>query len=167
MVEGGQTALGVQEMILEETGKAMLANDFDAFAHCFALPHTIETPDRKTVLKTRAALQDVFDLVLEDYRKRGVTNLIRICEIAEYRGPLRIEATYMTHVMSGNLRVLDPYPSFCVLELIEDRWQISASQYALDKATTVGRALETRMGAASPTSGIRHTKAATTDERKN
>jgi len=133
-------------MLLEKTGKAMLSGDFKAFMRCFALPHIIETPDKKTVLKTRSAMREVFNTVVQEYADRGVTDLIRICEVAEYRGPFRVEATHITHMMSGNHRVQDPFPGFSVLEFIEGRWQVSSSQYAVDKTTTVGRALEAGIG---------------------
>lgn len=141
----GYTARQISEHLLEVTGKALLSNDFDAFAPCFHLPHVIETPDKKTILKTRAALQEVFARVAQDYAERNITNLVRICEVAEFRGPFRIEATHVTHMMSGNLRVLDPFPNYSVLEYIDARWQISSSQYAVDKKTTVGRALSRRL----------------------
>lgn len=152
-------------MLLEKTAKAMLSGDFDTFALCFALPHVIETPDKKTILKSRAALREVFDSVVEDYANRRITDLIRICEVAEYRGPFRIEATHITHMMSGHFRVQDPFPSFSVLEYIEDRWQISSSQYAVDKTTTVGRALDAGMGSAD--AAIPEQRDASTDKKEN
>jgi hypothetical protein len=143
-LSGGETSCEISELLLEVTAKAMLGNDFDAFARCFHLPHVIETPDRKTVLKSTAALRAVFDTVVADYANRGVTRLIRVCEVSEFRGPFRIEATHITHMMAGNLRVADPFPCFSVLEFIEDRWQCTSSQYAVDRRTTVGRALDAR-----------------------
>ena len=138
---GPDTAKEICEGHLETTGRALLARDFEAFAACFDLPHTIETPDRKTVLKTLAALRSVFDRVCEDYQYRRVTDLMRFIEVAEFRGPNRIEVMYVTHMMSGSHRVVDPFPCYSVVERIGDSWLISASQYAVDESTTVGRAL--------------------------
>lgn len=137
----GKTAIEISERLLELTGKALLGNDFDSFALHFHVPHTIETPDRKTVLKTRAALEAVFDTVVQDYADRQVTKLIRFCEVAEFRGPFKVEATHISHMMCGDLRVMDPYPSFTVLEFIDGRWKATSSQYAVDGNTNVGRAL--------------------------
>ncbi len=139
----GYTAKDISEMLLEVTGTALLSNDFEMFERCFLLPHVVETPDKKTVLKTQSALRTVFERVVQDYANRNITDLIRICEVAEFRGPFRIEATHITHMMSGHQRVMEPFPSFSVLEFVENRWQISASQYAVDQKTTVGRALST------------------------
>lgn len=128
-------------MLLELTGNAMLCNNFDRFALCFHLPHTIETADNKRVLKTKQDLRNVFENVLHDMRTRQVTALVRYCEVAEYRTDTRIEATHISHMMSGDLRVVDPFPVFSVLEFVDGHWQIMSSQYAVDNQTTVGRAI--------------------------
>ena len=136
-----QTAFEVSEMPLETTRVAIFNGDFDAFAACVHLPHLMESAEDKKVLKTREDLRDVFLSVTEDIARKRVTNLVRICEIAEYRGNTRIKATHMTHMMSGDQRVKEPFPSLSIIELIDGIWKVSASQYAVDKTTTVGRAL--------------------------
>lgn len=141
----GKTAAEVSEMLLERTATSLLSNDFDLFARCFYVPHVIETPDRKTILKTTGALREVFGHVVQDYADRNVTKLLRICEMAEFRGPLKIVAMHVTHMFSGNLRVMDPFPTYGVLEFIDNRWQATSSQYAVDSKTTVGRALTRTM----------------------
>lgn len=136
-----QTAFEVSEMLLETTRVAIFNGDFDAFAACFHLSHLMESAGDKKVLKTREDLRDVFLSVTEDIARKRVTNLVRICEIAEYRGDPRIKATHMTHMMSGDQRVKEPFPSLYIIELIDGIWKVSASQYAVDKTTTVERPL--------------------------
>ena len=137
----GQTAKEISEMLLELTGDALLSGNFETLAACFHLPHTIETPDHKRVLHSRRDLQTVFDSVTDDYRRKRITKLVRICEVAEFKSETRVEATHITHMMSGDQRVGDPFPNFSVLEFIDGRWQVTASQYAVDNQTTVGRAI--------------------------
>ncbi len=137
----GQTAQQISEMLLELTGTALLTNNFSLFSQCFHLPHLIETADSKRELETIDDLQTVFHSVTEDYRRKRITNLVRICEVAEFRSDTRIDATHITHMMCGDVRVFDPFPAFSVLEFFDGRWQISSSQYAVDTDTTVGRAL--------------------------
>lgn len=161
----GHTAREISEALLEITGKALIGNDFESFERCFHVPHLIETPDEKRVLKTQAALRRVFDCVVEDYRNRNITDLIRITEVAEFRGPFRVEATHCTHMMSRHLRVMDPFPCFSVLEFIDDRWQCTSSQYAVDQKTTVGRALSHRPNA--PHTDPRADTQGAADKRKN
>ena len=137
----GQTAKEVSEMLLELTGTALLSNNFSLFRQCFHLPHVIETPDGKKVLRTREDMEAVFDRVVEDYRRKRITRLVRICEVAEFKSDTCITATHITHMMAGDTRVTDPFPVLSVLEFIDGRWQGTSSQYAVDKDTTVGRAM--------------------------
>lgn len=137
----GQTAVEVSEMLLALTAEALLSNNFSLFAHCFHLPHTMETADSKRVLKTTDDLKSVFDSVTNDYRRRHITNLVRICEVAEFKDERSLGATHTTHLMSGDQRLDNPFPCFSILEFIDGRWQCTSSQYAVDTQTTVGRAI--------------------------
>ncbi|MEP1765462.1 MAG: hypothetical protein ABJJ53_02225 [Sulfitobacter sp.] len=133
-------------MILEITGKALLAADFDTFASRFHVPHFISTIKDKTVLENNDDLLRVFKKVTQDYAIKGVTNLVRICEVAEYRTTTRIEATHTAHMMAGNDRIGPATPCFSVLEYIDGLWKVSSSQYAVDTKTTVGHALKLQRG---------------------
>ena len=135
------TAREVAENVLDATGKALLAGDFDAFASYFALPHTLETPDQKTILKTSTALRTVFDRVSAKYIENRVTELIRICDVAEFVAPDRIHATHTTHMMSGNTRLEEPFPIFSIFQRVGDDWISTASQYAVVSSSTLGGAL--------------------------
>ena len=118
----GQTAHEVSEMVLAVTGDALMTGNFSQFNHWFHLPHVIETADTKRTLHTKEELKDVFDRVTEDYRRKRVTDLVRICEVAEFTSDTRMVATHITHMMSGNQRIGDPFPSLSVLEIINGRW---------------------------------------------
>lgn len=138
------SAREISEMLLEETRAALMADHFEAFAECIHLPHFIASSDDKRVLETLQDLRDIFKKVIQDYVSKRITELVRFCDVAEYRSPTRIEATHTTHLMSGNQRIGDPFPVFSVLEFIDGRWKISSSQYAVEKTTAVGFALDTQ-----------------------
>lgn len=123
----------------------MLSSDFKAFAQCFSVPHVIDTPDKKAVLKTYDELRILFEKVVKEYKDSNVTNMIRYCELAEFRGPFKIEATHCCHVMSGDQRVMEPYFGFSVIEFIDERWQLTSTQYVADQQTSVGRLLHTML----------------------
>jgi len=131
----------ISEEILEVTAQAMLSNDFESFAPWFHLPHYISSTKDKVKLTTREETRVMFDKVVEYYTLYRVTELIRIVEVSEYLTPTRIEATHITHVMSGSQRVVGSYPCYSVLKLTDGRWQLHNSQYAVDEHTTVGYAL--------------------------
>ena len=162
----GEPAKQLAERMLEQTGNALLSNDFDAFAQLFCVPHTLETPDRKTTLQTRSALKEVFDRVVQDYAEHNVTALVRINEHACFHGPFKIEAMHVTHMMSGNWRIKDPIPSYGILEFIDNRWQCTSSQYAVDDNTTVGLALRRTASAAAEIEKPTHGIAVSVDEKR-
>lgn len=157
--EAHRTARWISDTLLEKTRVALLSKDFDAFAECFYLPHFIASAQDKKTLENREDLKFVFEKVTQDYAKRGVTDLIRACEVAEFRTETRIEAMHITHMMSGDQRVTDPFPCFTILEFKNGRWQATSSQYAVEKTMTVGIALSADSPNQSPnTTNVRNEK---------
>jgi len=138
----GDTAREIAQAILDMTGNALLSNDFEAFAPYFQLPHLIEAAEQRRMLTTTADLRMAFDKVVEDIRLKQVTDLIRVCEVAEFRSATRLVHTHASHMMSGNLRATEPFHSYSVLDLVGGRWLVSSSQYAVDSKTAVGRAMQ-------------------------
>lgn len=141
--DGLRPAREISEMLLELTADSLLSGDFDAFACHFDLPHLISTTEGKTVVQTREEMRVMFERVAAEYARLQINNLIRICEVAEYRSPTHIEATHTSHMMSGDTRVLGPFPSFSILKCIDGQWKVSSSQYAFDKSTSLGEAIFT------------------------
>lgn len=140
-----EIARDISERLLALTGQALLANDFESFARHFQLPHFIATLEHERTIETQEELCALFMRVTEDYQRRRVTDLVRFCDVAEFRTPTRIEATHTTHMMSGDQRVIDPFPTFSVLDKIDGDWKVSSSQYAVDTNTTVGHALKSTL----------------------
>ncbi len=132
---------GICEQLLKITGDALLSDDFDKFAACFQLPYFIATSDHKASIDTPEAFRELFDRTICDFRLKGVTDLVRVCESSEYRSETQIGSTHVTHLMCAAQRITDPYPTFSTIELIDGEWKITSSQYALDKNMAVGAAL--------------------------
>lgn len=140
--EPARTAREISEELLEITAKALLEGDFDTFSNCFHVPHFISSAEHKTVLETREDLRRVFLSVCQDYEIKRITNLVRVCEVAEFQSATRIQATHIQHMMAGNDRVGAAMPCYSILECIEGQWKVASSQYAVDSKTTVGQALK-------------------------
>lgn len=140
----------IAQQLLDQTADALLSGDFDRFLPCFKVPHYVETIQGKQTIETVDAFQTLFQRVSRSYEDLQVTDLVRICDIAEFRSPTRIEATHTTHIMAGNQPVMEPYPCFAMIELIDDRWLVASSQYAVDKSTSHGRAFHEREHRAFP-----------------
>lgn len=119
----------------------MLNGDFESLCHCYSVPHTIETPEGKITIQTHDALKVLFKKIVQNYRTRNVTALIRYCETAEFRGSNRVEATHVSHQMSGSQRIMAPFHGYSVIEFIDNRWQLTSTQFAIDKKNHAGAVL--------------------------
>jgi len=138
----GQTAKEISELLLEVTGRGLLAGDFDGFSTAFHLPHTVDSPAGTYVLRAREDLRSVFQSVRKIFVAQGVTDLVRVCESAVFQSPTRVGATHVTHFMAKDRRVNNPFPTYSVLERHDGQWKIATSQYAMDPDSPEGRTLK-------------------------
>ncbi|WP_298858028.1 hypothetical protein [uncultured Sulfitobacter sp.] len=136
-----EDARAICEQLLKITGDALLAGDFDTFAACFHLPHFMSTTDAKASIETTTALKQLFEKTIDSHRRKRVTDVIRKCDVCNFRSPTHIGSTHTTHLMSGSQRIAEPFPSFSTIELIDGVWKITSSHYALDKTLAIGAAL--------------------------
>jgi hypothetical protein len=126
------TAEDVLNYTLDRTGQGLDTNDFDLFATQFDFPHRISTFEGTTVLNTPEELETVFDGVIAHRKFIGATTVIRHVLSASYKTPTHVEGVHMSHVMAGELRIKEPYPSFSIIKWIDNSWKITASDYAID-----------------------------------
>ena len=138
------TARSIIETMLRRTSNAILANDFEAMNDCFALPLLLETPDTKLIVETEDEHRRLFQRLVEGYACKGVTDIIRVCEVAEFLTPTVIRSLHISHIMSGDRRVDDPMPTLATTEWIGEEWRITTAQYAASKHVPVGRAMDIR-----------------------
>lgn len=135
------TARAIVEAMLKRTSDAILDNDFGTMNACFALPFTVETAEEKLTVTTEDEHRAMFDRLVEGYRTKNVTEIIRVCEVAEFVTPLVIRSLHISHLMAGNLRVDEPMPTLATTQLIDGAWRITSAQYAASSSLPVGRAI--------------------------
>jgi len=125
-------AMEIAKAMLEQTGKAMMEGDFDTFVTFISLPHVIQTFEGSHQLKSRADVSVIFEGLQQNFADRRVTDMVRRCIAARFVGPMTIEATHETRLLSGNQIISGPYPSFAILRCVENEWKIGHSQYAVN-----------------------------------
>ena len=136
------TAQDISEHLLERTGEAMLAGDFDSFAACFALPYEVETVDGNRLIETRDSLHLTFDNVHAHLLKQQVTLMARHCVSASFRGPDEVAATHETRLISRDILVQEPYPAFSILrKQADDAWRITYTSYVIVDSSDLNAAL--------------------------
>ena len=143
-IDGSVAAREIIEPMLRKTSTAILTNDFDAMNDCFSLPLLLETSETKMIISSVEEHRRLFERLVEGYFSRNVTDIIRVCEVAEYVAPTVIRSLHISHVMSGDQRVDDPMPTLATTELIDGSWKIVAAQNAASKNVPVGRAMDLR-----------------------
>jgi len=142
------TARAIIERMMRRTSDAILQNDFDTMNECFAVPFLMETADQRMIIETVPEHRRLFARLVEGYAVKGVTDIIRVCEVAEFVTPKAIRSLHISHIMAGDQRIEDPMPTLATTELLDGKWRITAAQYAASKYAPVCRAMEMRAQAA-------------------
>lgn len=128
-----QIAAGdVSQALLDITGDALMADDFDAFAAVFQTPQHMATMAGPIYMETPEDMRRAFDEMHKHLRGIGATHMVRKCVAAEYKTPTRIEATHTCETLKDGKRLSGPYPGFSVLEKIDGHWKVTGSEYALE-----------------------------------
>lgn len=138
------SAKSVSERLLQITGDALKTGDFASFAACFSLPHTVDTFEGRREVKTVGDIREIYECTRRYFDAHNITDLVRTCVEAEFRDLDTIASTHISRVLSGNKLVQDPYPVFTILVRTDAGWQISDSQYAIQKSAGHLRALTER-----------------------
>ena len=121
----------IVEHILGETGAALMSGDFQRMMTCFELPYEIGTFAGQRTVASEAEMRTTFDRIRAHYEARNVTDLVRRCMEAEFHDPVTIESTHETRVMSGAVQVQETYTVYSRQRLIDGRWKVGWSQYAI------------------------------------
>lgn len=134
-------AMAISDALLDSTGEAIKARDFSRFAPAFSLPHLVTTFDAKRLIETMAELEMVFQTNCDFFAEKQVTDIVRKCMSADFDGRDTVKAMHITHLMSGNQRIQDPYPSFSVITRTNGVWRVSKSDYAVGRNGGLTQAL--------------------------
>lgn len=128
----------IYQHLLDVIGKAHLAGDFDTYATCFALPHVLETFDRRTTIETREQLRTAFDTLRGHLDRVGVTSLTRHCTLAEFVDGDTIQGSHETWLVTDSHMIRDHYTALMTLRRSGAGWRLQSGQYATnDRAMPV------------------------------
>ncbi|MEO0401153.1 MAG: hypothetical protein AAF214_02145 [Pseudomonadota bacterium] len=140
-----ETADDVAEYLLERTGNALLAGNFDEFSDCFRLPYELETLEGFRTLATPGDMQTTFDAVRGHLVQKQVTLMARHCVSASYRSINEVASTHETRLISRGVLIQQPYPTFSILRRCDDgQWRITSSSYVIVDSEPLNQALATR-----------------------
>lgn len=123
----------VAEKLLEKSGKAVMSGDLAAFASCFFMPQEIQTFEGSRWVLNINDLEQILTDLRQNFSERGITDMVRRVITARFTGPDTIESAHETRLLAGNQIVNGPYPTFSILQKTDDNWQVSFSQYAVQR----------------------------------
>jgi hypothetical protein len=96
------------------------------------------THDKTLTFATPDDIRGVFDDFVQLLRSQRVTDFIRLVDTAFMIDVDLISARYVTHLLSGGHRIIDPMRSSIDLRLEGDRWRAASIANALSHSRWPG-----------------------------
>jgi hypothetical protein len=116
-------AIEVLQSYLDTSMAALFRADWHDYAATIALPFTMITEASILTVATEAELRAGYDAYQNMIQTQRLTDVVRLAETAAELGETLISGRYITHMLSGALRVVPPYRSTITLRLTGSRWQ--------------------------------------------
>lgn len=124
-------ASAILQTYLDEIAQAVMTGDFATYRAGVVLPFHLVTHTENLTLTSDDDLRAGFDTFCLMLKAQRVTDFIRFVESAQAIDPHLITGRYVSHVISGGMRVLDPFQSQITLRLVDDRWRAASITNAL------------------------------------
>ena len=128
---------------LDEVGRCVMVDDWDAYRLCVDLPCQILSTDETKVVSTVEDLKLGFEQFRDTLRAQRVTDYVRLVEDAVQLDRELISGRYVTHLIAGSHRLIHPFRSEITLRLIGNNWRavsvtntLANSRWPLMRLTT-------------------------------
>ncbi len=148
------TARDIVQAYLDEVSAIVMANDWEAYTDVVCRPFMLITHAETLIFATPDEIRTIYTRFHDLLRSQRVTDYIRLVEGAEQIDPDLISARYVTHLMSGSMRIMDPVRSGITLRLEGNRWRAASISNAVSNSRWP--LLMPRLGSASPEKGPDH-----------
>jgi hypothetical protein len=127
-------ATAIVQSYLDDVGAIVLRNDWDAYCDVLCRPFTLITHAETLIFATPDDIRSLYDGFLDMLQSQRVTDFIRLVETAAQVDPDLISARYVTHLMSGGMRIMPPTTSQITLRLEVNRWRAASITNALSNS---------------------------------
>lgn len=134
-------ALAIVEPIIQGTGHAVLAGDYDGYARFFRIPFTIQTELGEVSVASHDQHREMFDRVRWRYRAMKVTESRRRILAAHLFANDQMLCVHESTLLSGGSVVNESIKVLSTLSEIDGTWLIIDSRYAVGKSISLNRAL--------------------------
>jgi hypothetical protein len=124
-------AVAILQTYLDDVTRAVLKRDWNGYRATVALPFHMITHAGTVALETEADLRDNYDGFMQTMQLQRVTDYIRLAQSASQLDKDLITGSYVTHLLSGGQRLLDPFTSQITLRRDGDTWRAVSVTNAL------------------------------------
>jgi len=124
----------IAQAYLDEVALAVMADNWDAYRHCISSPFLMINHTGTMHFATPEDLRSLYTEFLGMLRTQRVTDYIRLVEDAELIDRDLITARYVTHLLSGGNRIMDPVRSSISLRFEDGRWRAASITNALSNS---------------------------------
>lgn len=127
-------ATRIAQTYLDEVAALVMADDWDGYTDAICWPFLLITHETSLSFPAPEDIRPVY----HDFRtllvSQRVTDLIRLVETAQQIDDSLISARYVTHLMAGSLRIMEPVLSSISLRLEGNRWRAASITNAVSNS---------------------------------
>ena len=100
--------------LVDRTGVALMADDFETMHRHQILPQPIETFEGRKFVTTTEQMRRIFFSLRSHHKAMNVTHIRREVTSARFVDAKNIDTVYFSYLYSGQTLVQEPYPSYAV-----------------------------------------------------
>lgn len=127
-------ATAIVQSYLDEVSAIMMANDWEAYTDVLCRPFMLITHTETLTFATPDDIRSIYDGFYNMLQSQRVTDYIRLVESAGQIDQDLISARYVTHLISGGMRIMPPTKSSITLRLEGNRWRAASITNALSNS---------------------------------
>lgn len=127
-------ATAIAQSYLDSVADSVMTDDWESYADSISRPFLLVTHDHTLSFATPDEIRGIYDEFRLLLRTQRVTDYIRLVDTAFQIDPGLITARYVTHLMAGSHRIIDPVRSSLSLRLEGNRWRAASITNAVSNS---------------------------------
>lgn len=124
----------IVQSYLDEVAAYVMDDDWDAYCDTVSRPFLLITHEKSMTFANPDEIRGIFDDFRQMLTTQRVTDFIRLVEVSQQIDERLISARYVTHLMSGSYRIIEPIRSSISLRLEGNRWRAASITNAVSNS---------------------------------
>jgi hypothetical protein len=127
-------AAAIAQTYLDEVAAIVMADDWDSYTNTICRPFLLITHTDTMTFATPHDIRGIYQNFVLLLHTQRVTDFIRLVETADLIDQNLISARYVTHLMAGGNRIMNPVVSSISLRLEGNRWRAASITNAVSNS---------------------------------